>query len=80
MMKILHVVGARPNFMKIARIVSPPPFDRLRTELGSGMREMARHPGDSEQIASIPGREDRSSPLIEMARREGVAVASLATT
>jgi UDP-N-acetylglucosamine 2-epimerase (non-hydrolysing) len=33
-MKILHVVGARPNFMKVAPI----------------MREMAKHPQEFEQM------------------------------
>ena len=53
-MKVLHVVGARPNFMKIAPIASTPPFDRFRTPLSPGMREMAKYPNEFEQIASTP--------------------------
>ncbi len=49
-MKLLHVVGARPNFMKIAPIASAGPFDKLRTELSTGMREMAKYPAEFEQI------------------------------
>jgi UDP-N-acetylglucosamine 2-epimerase len=41
-MKILHMVGARPNFMKMAPIAS--------AQLSTGMREMAQHPGSFEQI------------------------------
>jgi len=40
--RILHVVGARPNFMKIAPIAS--------TLLSTGLREMARRPDAFEQI------------------------------
>jgi hypothetical protein len=36
--RILHVVGARPNFMKIALIASTP--------LSTGLHEMARRPDE----------------------------------
>ena len=41
-MKILHVVGARPNFMKAAPITS--------TRLSTSMWEMAKYPQEFEQL------------------------------
>jgi UDP-N-acetylglucosamine 2-epimerase len=36
--------------MKIAPIALTPPFDRLRTPLSTGIREMAQYPDEFEQI------------------------------
>ena len=43
-MKVLHVVGARPNFMKTAPPPVPPNFG------GLGGREMAKYPHEFEQL------------------------------
>ena len=43
-MKIVSVVGARPNFMKVAPPPVPPNFG------GPGGREMAKYPQEFEQI------------------------------
>ena len=43
-MKILHVVGARPNFMKTAPPPVPPNFG------GPGGRAMAKYPQEFEQL------------------------------
>jgi len=51
-MKILHVVGAQPNFMKVAPPPVPPnPSTPLRASFGGpGGREMAKYPQEFEQI------------------------------
>ncbi len=50
MRRILHVVGARPNFMKMAPFASTP--------LSTGLHEMARYPDEFEQILVHTGQHD----------------------
>ncbi len=47
-MKVLHVVGARPNFMKVAPI----------------MREMAKHPQEFEQLLVHTGQHYGNGTLL----------------
>ena len=57
-MKIIHVVGARPNFMKTAPPPVPPNFG------GLGGREMAKHPQEFEQLLVHTGQHYGNGPLL----------------
>jgi UDP-N-acetylglucosamine 2-epimerase (non-hydrolysing) len=52
-MKILHAMGARPNFMKMAPMASTP--------LSTGLREMAQYPHEFAQILVHTGQHDDAS-------------------
>ena len=53
MKRILHIVGARPNFMKIAPIASTP--------LSTGLHEMARRPDEFQQVLVHTGQHYNAS-------------------
>jgi UDP-N-acetylglucosamine 2-epimerase (non-hydrolysing) len=57
-MKILHVVGARPNFMKVAPPPVPPNFG------GPGGREMAKYPQEFEQLLVHTGQHYGNGTLL----------------
>ena len=57
-MKILHVVGARTNFMKAAPPPVPPNFG------GPGGQEMAKHPHEFEQLLVHTGQHYGNGTLL----------------
>ncbi len=57
-MKILHIVGARPNFMKAAPPPVPPNFG------GPGGQEMAKYPQEFEQLLVHTGQHYSNGTLL----------------
>lgn len=74
---------ARPDSDVDVLIIAPEfdaPYDRQRIDLLWELRVHTDSRIEPIAVGERQWREDRSSPLIEMARREAVAVASPATT